>query len=81
MTSTLLDRGDQVDGLLETFFHDWLLEPVNDHGDVVDVLVGGAGADIARTRAVSELTEDTSALRSGAGRSVRRRVTTGCIRR
>ncbi len=32
----------------------------------------GAGADIARTRAVSELTDDTSALRSGAGRSVRR---------
>ncbi len=34
--------------------------------------LNGAGADIARTRAVSELTEDTSALRSGAGRSVRR---------
>ncbi len=34
--------------------------------------LNGEGADIARTRAVSELTEDTSALRSGAGRSVRR---------
>lgn len=34
--------------------------------------LNGAGADIARTRVISELTEDTSALRSGAGRSVRR---------
>ena len=34
--------------------------------------LNGAGADIARTRAIADLTEDTSALRSGAGRSVRR---------
>lgn len=37
-----------------------------------DRRLNGLGADIARTRAVSDLTETTSALRSGAGRSVRR---------
>jgi len=34
--------------------------------------LNGIGSDIARTRAVADLTETTSALRSGAGRSVRR---------
>jgi hypothetical protein len=34
--------------------------------------LNGIGSDIARTRAIADLTETTSALRSGAGRSVRR---------
>ncbi len=59
------------------------LEGGEQHASLADYLVweetldpnrrmNGMGADIARTRAVADLTEDTSALRSGAGRSVRR---------